>query len=58
MVHFVTDRKVKIKTDRELCAEIRSKRDAVDITETFNKGLDSEMGTSESAVAKQFKHPY
>ena len=58
MIHFIMDRKIEIKTCRELCAEVRSKRDAVDITEAFDKGLNSEMGTLESAVAKEFKDPY
>jgi hypothetical protein len=30
----------------------------MDITQTFDKGLDSKMGASESEIAKQFKDPY
>ena len=55
LIHTEMDSKEDIIAYGELLVEVRAKRDSMEVTKSFDKGIDSEMGTAKAGIAIELK---
>ena len=55
LFHTEKDGKVDIVADGELLAEVRTKGDSMEVAKSFDKGIDSKVGTAKAGIAVELK---